>query len=100
MIIYTLRRLVLFAVTLFMLTLLGFSLSYFTPHAPLQGASLLDAWLFWFKGILQLDFGVSSINGQSINLQLREVFPATLELCFMAFSVALMVGIPLGLPQA
>lgn len=40
MIIYTLRRLVLFIITLFMLTLLGFSLSYFTPHAPLQGASL------------------------------------------------------------
>ncbi|KOC90268.1 putrescine export ABC transporter permease SapB [Winslowiella iniecta] len=97
MIIYTLRRLVLLLTTLFMLTLVGFSLSYFTPNAPLQGASLLDAWLFWFKGILQLDFGVSSINGQSINQQLREVFPATLELCLMAFSLALLVGIPLGI---
>lgn len=97
MIIYTLRRLVLFIVTLFMLTLIGFSLSYFTPHAPLQGASLFDAWTFWFKGILHLDFGVSSINGQSINQQLREVFPATLELCFMAFALAMLVGIPLGI---
>ncbi|MFS2225707.1 putrescine export ABC transporter permease SapB [Pantoea sp. B65] len=97
MIIYTLRRLVLLITTLFMLTLVGFSLSYFTPNAPLQGASLLDAWWFWFKGILQLDFGVSSINGQSINQQLREVFPATMELCVMAFSLALLVGIPLGI---
>ncbi|WP_275556255.1 putrescine export ABC transporter permease SapB [Mixta sp. Marseille-Q2659] len=97
MIIYTLRRLVLLLVTLFMLTLVAFSLSYFTPHAPLQGASLLDAWWFWFTGVLQLDFGVSSINGQSINLQLREVFPATLELCILAFSLALLVGIPLGI---
>ncbi|MBK0000062.1 MULTISPECIES: putrescine export ABC transporter permease SapB [Erwiniaceae] len=97
MIIYTLRRLVLFIVTLFMLTLIGFSLSYFTPHAPLQGASLIDAWTFWFKGILHLDFGVSSINGQSINQQLREVFPATLELCFMAFALAMLIGIPLGI---
>ncbi|MFG1172457.1 putrescine export ABC transporter permease SapB [Erwiniaceae bacterium CAU 1747] len=97
MIIYTLRRLVLFVVTLFMLTLIGFSLSYFTPHAPLQGASLFDAWWFWFTGILQLDFGVSSINGQSINQQLREVFPATLELCFMAFTLAMLIGIPLGI---
>lgn len=97
MIIYTLRRLVLLVVTLFMLTLVAFSLSYFTPHAPLQGASLLDAWWFWFTGVLQLDFGVSSINGQSINLQLREVFPATLELCLLAFSVALLLGIPLGI---
>nr|WP_234479939.1 putrescine export ABC transporter permease SapB [Erwinia sp. S38] len=80
-----------------MLTLIGFSLSYFTPHAPLQGASLIDAWTFWFKGILHLDFGVSSINGQSINQQLREVFPATLELCFMAFALAMLIGIPLGI---
>jgi hypothetical protein len=39
-------------VTLFFLTFIGFSLSYFTPHAPLQGASLWNAWLFWFKGVL------------------------------------------------
>ena len=97
MIIYTLRRLVLLLVTLFMLTLVAFSLSYFTPHAPLQGASLLDAWWFWFTGVLQLDFGVSSINGQAITLQLREVFPATLELCLLAFSAALLLGIPLGI---
>ncbi|CCG87355.1 putrescine export ABC transporter permease SapB [Erwinia piriflorinigrans] len=97
MIIYSLRRLALFVITLFMLTLLGFSLSYFTPQAPLQGASLPDAWMFWFKGILHLDFGVSSINGQSINQQLREVFPATLELCLMAFTLALTIGIPLGI---
>ncbi len=97
MIIYTLRRLVLLLATLFMLTLVGFSLSYFTPNAPLQGASLLDAWWFWFKGVLQFDFGVSSINGQPITQQLREVFPATMELCLLAFGLALLVGIPLGI---
>ena len=37
MIIFTLRRLLLLLVTLFFLTFVGFSLSYFTPHAPLQG---------------------------------------------------------------
>lgn len=39
MIIFTLRRLLLLLITLFFLTFVGFSLSYFTPHAPLQGAS-------------------------------------------------------------
>ncbi|ELX41051.1 peptide transport system permease protein SapB, partial [Salmonella enterica subsp. enterica serovar Kentucky str. 29439] len=48
MIIFTLRRLLLLLVTLFFLTFIGFSLSYFTPHAPLQGASLWNAWVFWF----------------------------------------------------
>ncbi|VFS61562.1 Peptide transport system permease protein sapB [Raoultella planticola] len=36
MIIFTLRRLLLL-VTLFFLTFVGFSLSYFTPHAPAAG---------------------------------------------------------------
>ena len=39
MIIFTLRRLLLLLVTLFFLTFVGFSLSYFTPHAPLHDIS-------------------------------------------------------------
>ena len=97
MIIFTLRRLLLLLVTLFLLTFVGFSLSYFTPDAPLEGAALSDAWWFWLKGMLQFDFGVSSTNGQEIGLQLREVFPATMELCILAFLFALLVGIPLGI---
>lgn len=97
MIIFTLRRLLLLLVTLFFLTFVGFSLSYFTPHAPLQGSSLWDAWLFWFNGLLHWDFGVSSINGQLISEQLKMVFPATMELCILAFGFALMVGIPVGM---
>jgi cationic peptide transport system permease protein len=96
-IIYILRRLLLLIITLFLLSLVSFSLSYFTPDAPLEGAALSDAWWFWFKGMLQFDFGVSSTNGQEIGLQLREVFPATMELCILAFLFALLVGIPLGI---
>lgn len=97
MIIFTLRRLLLLTITLFLLTFVGFSLSYFTPHAPLQGASFWNAWVFWFEGVLRWDFGVSSINGQPIAEQLKEVFPATMELCILAFGFALMVGIPVGM---
>jgi len=96
-IIFTLRRLLLLLITLFFLTFVGFSLSYFTPHAPLQGASLWNAWWFWFEGVLHFDFGVSSINGQPIAEQLKEVFPATMELCILAFGFALVVGIPVGM---
>ena len=97
MIIFTLRRLLLLLVTLFFLTVVGFCLSYFTPHAPLQGASLWNAWAFWFDSVMHWDFGVSSINGQPISEQLRQVFPATMELCIMAFGFALLVGIPVGM---
>ncbi|MBU3892293.1 putrescine export ABC transporter permease SapB [Serratia rhizosphaerae] len=97
MIIFTLRRCLLLIITLFFLTLVGFSLSYFTPHAPLSGAGLWDAYQFYFTSLLHWDFGVSSINGQAIDEQLREVFPATMELCILAFSLALFIGIPLGI---
>ncbi|AXF75894.1 putrescine ABC transporter permease SapB [Erwinia tracheiphila] len=97
MVIYALRRLVLWLVTILMLTLVGFSLCFFTPHAPLQGVSAVDAMLFWYKGLFQLDFGVSTINGEPIGAQIREVFPATLELCIIAFTLAMLAGIPLGI---
>nr|WP_275051447.1 putrescine export ABC transporter permease SapB [Brenneria goodwinii] len=91
------RRLLLLLVTLFLLTLLGFSLSYYTPHAPLNGATLFDAYRFYLTSLLQGDFGRSSINGQAIIVQLKEVFPATIELCLLAFALSLLVGIPLGI---
>ncbi|CAQ84038.1 MULTISPECIES: putrescine export ABC transporter permease SapB [Photorhabdus] len=97
MIIYTLRRLLLLIITLFFLSLISFSLSYFTPNAPLSGASLFDAYTFYFHSLLLWDFGVSSINGELISEQLWEVFPATMELCILAFSAALLAGIPLGI---
>lgn len=97
MIIFTLRRILLLLITLFLLTLVSFSLSYFTPRAPLNGAALLDAYHFYFVSLLHWDFGVSSINGQAISEQLREVFPATMELCILAFTLALFIGMPLGI---
>ncbi|MBI3310882.1 MAG: peptide ABC transporter permease SapB [Serratia liquefaciens] len=57
----------------------------------------LDAYQFYFVSLLHWDFGVSSINGQAISEQLREVFPATMELCLLAFTLALFIGIPLGI---
>ncbi|MGP4123126.1 MAG: putrescine export ABC transporter permease SapB [Sodalis sp. (in: enterobacteria)] len=97
MIIFTLRRLVLLFVALLLLTLVSFSLNYCIPGAPLGGALLLDAYRYYFWKLIHGSFGVSSINGLSISLQLIEVFPATIELCLLAFFLALLVGIPLGI---
>ncbi|MBD2810736.1 peptide ABC transporter permease SapB [Xenorhabdus sp. Vera] len=96
MIIYILRRLLLLMVTLFFLSLISFSLMYFTPHGPLSGASLTDAYIFHFRSLLQWDFGISNINGERIITQLYGVLPATMELCILSFSIALLLGIPLG----
>lgn len=97
MIIYILRRLLLALVTLGILTLISFSVSYYTPNAPLNGAHVLDAYSFYLKSLLEGEFGTSVINGQSIGSQLKIVFPATIELSVFAFIIALGLGIPLGL---
>ncbi|MGX8942756.1 putrescine export ABC transporter permease SapB [Symbiopectobacterium sp. Eva_TO] len=96
MIIFTLRRLLLLLITLLLLTLVGFSLCYYTPNAPLGGATLFDAYVFFMRSLMRGDLGISSINGESISVQLKEVLPATIELCVLAFTLSLLVGIPLG----
>ncbi|MBG2874419.1 peptide ABC transporter permease SapB [Proteus alimentorum] len=97
MIIYSIRRLLLLLVTLFFLSLVSFSLSYYTPNAPLSGASLTDAYFFYAHNMVHFDFGISSINGEPIKAQLVEALPATMELCTLAFLFALIVGIPAGI---
>lgn len=97
MIIFILRRMVLLVITVLFLTLVSFSLSYFPPHAPLNGAGLFDAYQFYLSNLLRGDLGISSINGQTIRGQLSYVFPATMELCLLAFAMALFIGIPLGI---
>lgn len=97
MIIYILRRLLLTLITLGILTLVSFSVSYYTPNAPLSGAHLFDAYYFYLKNLLEGEFGTSVINGLTISSQLKIVFPATIELCFFAFTIALGLGTLLGL---
>ena len=97
MIIFILRRLLLVLITLCFLSVLSFSLSYFPANAPLSGASLTDAVLFYYKSLFSWDFGSSVINGEPISQQLWAVLPATLELCGLAFMLALVIGIPAGI---
>ncbi|MDN3698547.1 MULTISPECIES: ABC transporter permease [Vibrio] len=92
---YTVRRLNLFIITLAILTIVGYSLLRLdtTSHWALQ-----EFWLGWFSYIqelIQLNFGVNK-SGVLISTELAVVFPATLELCLVAFILSLFVGIPLG----
>lgn len=64
MIIFTLRRLVLLIVTLSLLTLVGFSLSYYTPNAPLNGAALFDAYHFYLTSLLQEILADPALTGR------------------------------------
>ncbi len=89
MIVYFLRRLLLTLVTLCFLSFVSFSLSYLTPQSTLSRASLINAYVFYFNGLLHLDFGVSSTNGQSVIEQLKDTFPATVELSVFCIYIVL-----------
>ncbi len=100
MIIYILRRLLLLMVTLFFLSLISFSLTYFTSHHSLNVISLLGEYGRYLYRLFQWDLGVSSINGEPIIKQLYAVLPVTMELCILSFAMALLIGIPLGIIAA
>lgn len=100
MIIFMCRRIVLWFITLGFLLILGFSLAYFPKNAGMNEISIFAAWDRWLHGLLQLNFGLSTVNDQPISEQLATVFPATIELCVIAFTLALLLGIPVGIIAA
>lgn len=100
MINYICRRIILWFITLGFLLIIGFSLAYFPQQSTLNHAAIVDAWRFWFSGLLHLNFGLSTVDDQPISAQLATVFPATIELCVIAFTLALLFGIPAGIIAA
>ena len=95
MLFYSLRRLNLFIITLLILTMVGFSILRLEPDSPW---ALQDFWSGWFSylgELMQLNFGVTK-SGVPIVDELKTVFPATLELCLLAFVISLLIGIPIG----
>lgn len=95
MIIYTLRRLSLLVITVLILTLIGYWLKSY-GSAP-SDLSWFDGYSQYLMALSDGNFGVSNVTGEPLSEQLLNVFPATLELCLLAFILALIIGIPLGL---
>ena len=52
------------------------------------------------RNAVQADFGLSLRQGRSVSSLIRERLPATLELAFVAATLALFVGIPMGVYTA
>ncbi|PMH46726.1 peptide ABC transporter permease [Vibrio sp. 10N.286.49.B3] len=92
---YTIRRFNLFAITLTILTIIGFSILRLEETSPWAIQDFWQGWLVYLGEISQLNFGVSR-NGNLIFDELILVFPATLELCLVALVISLLIGIPLG----
>ena len=95
MFLYTIRRLNLFFITLLLLTIIGFSILRLDSLSPWSQLDFWSGWLSYLTELSQLNFGYNR-NGIAIIDELIMVFPATLELCIVAFLISMIIGIPLG----
>ncbi|MFM2589581.1 ABC transporter permease [Vibrio sp. TBV020] len=95
MLLYTVRRLNLFIITLLILTMVGFSILRLEPESPWAIQEFWNGWLTYLGELMQLNFGVNKAGIPIID-ELSIVFPATLELCLIAFVISLLIGIPVG----
>ncbi|AIW13756.1 ABC transporter permease subunit [Vibrio tubiashii] len=95
MLLYSVRRFNLFIITLLMLTMVGFSILRLEPNSPWAIHDFWSGWMLYVGELMQLNLGVTK-SGTPIIDELSIVFPATLELCFIAFVISLLVGIPVG----
>lgn len=58
---------------------------------------LVEQYGRWLKNVVQLDFGVSQIDGKSVSSQIAEKVPITLSLALSAIVIGLLIGVPLGI---
>lgn len=92
---YSIRRFNLFIITLLILTIVGFSLLRLDPDSVWLKVGFWHGWMLYLGDLLHLNFGVSK-SGVPIISELAVVFPATLELCIIAFMMSVVIGIPIG----
>ncbi|MGD8111029.1 ABC transporter permease [Vibrio sp. TRT 21S02] len=95
MFLYTIRRLNLFIITLLILTIVGFSLLRLDPSSPWAIQNFWAGWTTYVGELTHFNFGLNKAGVPIID-ELKVVFPATLELCLIAFIFSLLIGIPLG----
>lgn len=92
MVIYILKKIVTCLFILFLLAQMSFCLAYFTPNTLLNHASLFEAYHLFFKQLLSGEF----IFSPNKSLSFLHEFFATFELCLLALSVSILIGIPVG----
>src|SRR4029453_10056407 len=58
---------------------------------------LIQQYGRWLKNVVQLDFGNSQLDGQSVSSQIADKLPTTLSLALAAITVGILIGLPLGI---
>jgi peptide/nickel transport system permease protein len=125
MLTYVVRRLLYGVLTFFGITIAIFVLVHSVPGDPVSfyvgshgiGAlshaaldeirrehhldlPILQQYGWWLRGIVTFDFGTSFINHRSVTELIAEKLPNTFILNLVAFLVAALIGVPIGLWSA
>ena len=119
--VFTLRRLLLLAPTLFGVSIISFLLVYMLPGNPalVKAGTMatpeyiaemthkmgLDQpfyvqYVRYVGGLLHGDLGESSSTGRPVLVDFEQRLPATLELTLASLLVAIAIGVPLGVASA
>ena len=93
---YIIRRINLLVITVTALTVIGFFLRSRVPGDLALDGNIFSNYIDYLLAIMQGDLGVTSGTGQPVLDEILTVFPATLELCFSAFILSIMIGVPIG----
>ncbi|MBV7388905.1 ABC transporter permease subunit [Pasteurellaceae bacterium TAE3-ERU1] len=94
---YLLRRALLTVITLLILSFISFHILLRDPlNNVLAQPHFFSGFYHYVLRLLHGDFGISYIDGQPLFEQIRAVLPATIELCFLALLLALLIGLPIG----
>src|SRR5690554_6739359 len=118
---YIIRRLLSLIPVLIGISLFVFLLMYLTPGDPAQlmlgegaPAHQLEAlresmglnqpwyvqYLNWLKNAVRLDFGHSLRSKKPVSMEILDRVPATAELALAAVTIAVLIGVPVGILSA
>ncbi|WP_075476919.1 ABC transporter permease [Moritella viscosa] len=93
---YIIRRINLLVITVAALTVIGFYLRTRVVSDLALDGNLFSNYLDYLMAISQGDLGITTGTGQPVFDEILTVFPATLELCFSAFILSILIGVPIG----
>jgi len=118
---YSTKRIIQAAIVVWAVATVVFFMVRFVPGGPVaamlgaeyseEAAAAIEArlglnepiyhqyWLY-FKGLFQLDMGMSATGGSSVSAVLAEAFPRTASLTVVGLVIGLLVAIPLGVLAA
>jgi len=97
---YLLRRLNLLLITGFILTVFTFVITNWSTYEYSSTSPYVIDYLHYMWSLIQGDWGISTVDQQPILMKGWLAFYSTLQLCLIAFLVAMVIGVPLGIIAA